>query len=77
MRDGWRAEAHTQAAIAAQTPGSPPDVEAEIDDLVASCYADPLRFVETMYPWGEPDGPLADETGPDDNQRELGVSESV
>ncbi len=36
----------------------------ELADEVAACYADPLRFVQTMYPWGEP-GALAPYTGPD------------
>jgi len=46
-------------------------VEAEIEDLVASCYHDPLRFVEIAYPWGVPNTPLADEPGPDANQQEF------
>ncbi len=32
-------------------------VESELATAVAECYDDPLRFVETMYPWGQP-GPL-------------------
>jgi len=47
------------------------NVEAEIDDFVASCYDDPLRFVLGAYPWGEPNTELAEEPGPDDNQREF------
>jgi hypothetical protein len=39
-------------------------------DELANFYADPLGFVLFAYPWGEP-GPLATETGPDDNQREF------
>ncbi len=38
--------------------------ESALNDLVAECYADPLRFVRGAYPWGEP-GPLEHETGPD------------
>ncbi len=49
---------------------SPADIEAEIDELIASCYHDPLRFVRLAYPWGEP-GALEDETGPDVNQVEF------
>jgi hypothetical protein len=45
-------------------------VEQEIEEFVASCHYDPLRFVLGAYPWGEP-GFLVDETGPDDNQREF------
>jgi len=36
----------------------------ELADLVAECYADPLRFVLMAYPWGEP-GPLEGHAGPD------------
>jgi hypothetical protein len=71
VKAGWRAEAHQQAAIAARTPGSPADVEAEIDELVARCYADPLAFVRQCFPWGEANGPLADEPGPDAVQIEF------
>jgi hypothetical protein len=46
------------------------DVDLGIADLVASCYHDPLRFVRTMYPWGEP-GPLKDYDGPDAWQAEF------
>lgn len=45
-------------------------VEADIDEFVASCYHDPLRFVRGAYPWGEP-GPLEKEEGPDENQTEF------
>lgn len=44
--------------------------EDELQDLVVSCYADPLRWVRMAYPWGEP-GPLEHETGPDANQCEF------
>lgn len=37
---------------------------------VSRFYADPLGFVLFAYPWGEP-GPLENEQGPDDNQREF------
>ncbi len=47
----------------------PATIEREIEEWVASCYNDPLRFTLGAYPWGEP-GPLADETGPDANQIE-------
>lgn len=36
---------------------------------IAACQSDPLRFVETVFPWGE--GALADEPGPDEWQRAL------
>ena len=47
------------------------DLELQLVDVVASCRNDPLRFVELMYPWGEPGTPLEHEAGPDDNQREF------
>lgn len=34
-------------------------------------YADPLAFVLFAYPWGKAGGPLENETGPDDNQKEF------
>jgi hypothetical protein len=46
------------------------DAEA-LQDLVASCYADPLAFVLQCFPWGAPHTPLADEPGPDAVQREF------
>lgn len=42
----------------------------DIADLVATCYHDPLRFVQLCYPWGEP-GPLQDHDGPDVWQAEI------
>ena len=44
--------------------------EEALQDLVASCYADPLRWVRMAYPWGE-SGPLEQEEGPDANQIEF------
>jgi hypothetical protein len=55
--------------VAPATPAT--TVEAEIEAWVASCYADPLRFVRGAYPWGEAGTPLATEPGPDDNQIEF------
>lgn len=58
---------------------APEDVlafEIELDTLLVACYADPLRYVETMWAWGE--GELALETGPKPWQaavlRDLGVA---
>jgi hypothetical protein len=45
-----------------------PDIE--IARAVAECYADPLRFVLTMYPWVRP-GPLQQYEGPDRWQAEF------
>lgn len=47
--------------------------DAELADFVGQFYADPLGFVIACYPWGEP-GPLEQEQGPDDNQREFLLS---
>ncbi len=43
----------------------------ELADFIGQFYYDPLGFVRAAYPWGEPDTPLANETGPDENQREF------
>jgi hypothetical protein len=67
---GWTAAGYREAGAAKAKAQTLVDVEAEIDEWVASCYHDPLRFVLGAYPWGEP-GPLELETGPDDNQREF------
>jgi hypothetical protein len=45
--------------------------EQELAEEVAACYSDPRRFVRVMYPWGEPDGPLAQYDGPDVWQAEF------
>jgi hypothetical protein len=50
-------------------------VEDELLELVASCAADPLRFVHVAFPWGEAGSELEHQAGPDDWQRE--VLESV
>jgi hypothetical protein len=50
---------------------TPATVETEIEEFVASCYDDPLKFVLGAYPWGEAGTALANEIGPDDNQREI------
>lgn len=44
--------------------------ESALVDFVASCYADPLKFVLSGYPWGLP-GPLEHHDGPDIWQREV------
>lgn len=46
-----------------------PAKEDPLARAIAACQDDPLRFVETIFPWGE--GALADDPGPDDWQREL------
>lgn len=46
-----------------------PDIE--LAEEISRFYADPLGFVMFAYPWGEPGGPLENETGPDDNQKEF------
>jgi len=39
--------------------------ETDLIEFAASCVDDPLRFVLTAFPWGEPGTLLAQETGPD------------
>lgn len=46
------------------------DLENELIDDVAGFFYDPLGFVRYAYPWGE-DGPLKDETGPDEWQSDF------
>jgi len=43
-------------------------------DEIAGFYDDPHGFVLFAYPWGEPGGPLADQEGPDEWQREALLS---
>jgi hypothetical protein len=45
------------------------DLEGDLIDLMASCYADPLKHVLVSYPWGH--GSLAGRDGPDVWQREF------
>jgi len=45
------------------------NVEQQINEEMASCYADPLRHVLISYPWGH--GSLVGRDGPDDWQREF------
>jgi len=61
-----------------RVPGSvlPGESAAEIAELISAYYADPLGFVRACYPWGVAHTPLANESGPDENQaaflRDLG-----
>jgi len=73
VSQAWRAATHTAAAVRAKTVDPRPtvDTETEIEELVASCYHDPLKFVQIAYPWGEEHTPLEHETGPDANQTEF------
>lgn len=48
-----------------------PDLE--LADEVSKYYSDPYGFVMFAYPWGEP-GPLQDEPGPDEIQKEFLLS---
>lgn len=56
----------------------PNQLNLEIADEVAKCYADPLRFVMFAYPWGER-GTLERRTGPDTWQKEtlIEIGEAV
>ena len=47
------------------------DFEQRLAKEVAGFYADPLGFVRTMYPWGEPATSLEHATGPDKWQAEF------
>lgn len=38
---------------------------ADLADLAERCYADPLLYVETMWPWLQPGTSLANQSGPD------------
>lgn len=51
----------------------------ELASAMSDYYADPLGFIMCAYPWGVPGGPLEQEKGPDDNQREflLALAEEV
>ncbi len=44
--------------------------ELQLADAIAKCYADPLRFVQLVYPWGQP-GMLEQYSGPDEWQRDF------
>lgn len=46
-----------------------PNIDVELADLMAECYADPLRHVLVSYPWGS--GSLAGFDGPDEWQRDF------
>lgn len=43
----------------------------ELAEFVGQFFADPLGFVLSCYPWGEPGTDLERETGPDENQVEF------
>lgn len=58
-------------AVAKAADLPPPDLEAELIEDIGAFYSDPLGFVLYAFPWGEPGGPLADESGPDQWQREV------
>ena len=45
------------------------DVEMELADEIAACFADPLRFVRLAFDWGE--GDLAGHAGPDAMQEDI------
>ena len=50
---------------------TPATDEDALQELVAACYADPLAFVQQMFPWGEPGSVLESEPGPDPVQTEF------
>lgn len=51
-----------------------PDVDEDeqaLAELCADCYDKPLEWTKAAFPWGEEGTPLAEESGPDDNQAEF------
>ncbi len=54
---------------AKKKPKRDTSVESAIAHEISACHDDPLRFVETVFPWGE--GPLAGAEGPDQWQSDL------
>lgn len=48
--------------------------ERALIDKIKALRGDPLKFVLFAFPWGEPDGELADQEGPDEWQREVLVA---
>ena len=47
------------------------DVELELIEVMASCYADPLKHVLVSYPWGSEGTALQGRDGPDQWQRDF------
>ncbi|MGE0745286.1 MAG: terminase [Rhodospirillales bacterium] len=47
------------------------DLQHRLIEAIAGFAHDPLGYVMFAFPWGEPGGPLADEEGPDQWQREF------
>lgn len=45
--------------------GVKPHDEEALIEWAGDCFADPLFFVQTAFPWGEKGEPLHDQTGPD------------
>lgn len=37
----------------------------DMNGMIEACYANPLLYVETMFPWGKPGTELANKSGPD------------
>ena len=53
------------------TVPSAASTEDKLARIAVLCRADPLRWVNLAYPWGEPYGPLARHAGPDTWQEEV------
>ncbi len=47
------------------------NLEHELIEDIAGFFYDPLGFVRYVYPWGEPNGSLKDEDGPDEWQSDF------
>ena len=50
---------------------APSENEIALIEDIAAFYDDPLGFVLYAFPWGVNGGPLADEDGPDEWQRDV------
>lgn len=46
-------------------------LDLDLDAELAACYANPLRYVMTMWPWGQPDTSLSHDHGPESWQRDF------
>jgi len=46
-------------------------IDIDLAQEIGKYYGDPLGFVRFAFPWGEKDGPLENEQGPDENQTQF------
>src|SRR5262245_32614746 len=69
VRGGFRAPDKSELPSYTMTPSSVDAIEVEIQEEMAKCYYDPLRFVLFAYDWGK--GPLEGLHGPDRWQKDF------